>query len=93
MKYFFFQENKIVFNPLIIQTAKSGRKFIFTGCETDLTKTNFKYYYYWYKFIYLDKTEFINDLGEKYFDNEKFSIYFENDKMQYIIKDKRLLIK
>ena len=93
MNYFFFQDNKIILNPLIIQTAKSGRKFILTGCETDINKTNFKYYYYWYKFKFLDKIEFINELGETYFDNERFSFYFENKKMQYIIKDKRLLIK
>lgn len=93
MKYFFYNNIKININPLIKQTSSTGRQFILVGCESDLTKTNFKFSYYWYHFKYTDKTEFINQLGEKYLDNERFSFYFENEKLQYIIKDKRLYNK
>jgi hypothetical protein len=90
MKYFYFQENKINLSPLITQTAPSGRKFILTGCRTDVQNTNHKFYYNWYFFKYLEKTEFINELGEDYFDNELFAFYFENEKVQHKLNHKQL---
>jgi hypothetical protein len=63
MKYFEYQNQRINLN-LQPQTAPSGRKFILTGCQTDLQKTNYKFYYCWYHFKYLEKTKFLNDLGE-----------------------------
>jgi hypothetical protein len=90
MKYFYFKEHKINLNPLIIQTAPSGRKFVLTGSRNDLQKTNHKFHYNWYFFKYIEKTEFKNQLGEIYFKNEIFAFYFENEKVQHKLNNKQL---
>jgi len=87
MKYFYFNKTKINLN-LETQTAPSGRKFVLSGCISDLKNSNYRFNYYTYIFKYLDKVKFD---PEHKGTTEFFGFYFENEKVLHKLGHKEIL--